>query len=555
MEMRMEIMKSFLRSWPGAAALIVLLMAAPTRPCFAQHWQELGHLANSLDTVYIDADSVEQEDGFRIVLIKTVYPEPRLNKNNITLDSHIQQTAVDCKARTFYGIRMFGYLSGKQIGTSPVATDWKTKLVPVGNDPFSQRLLSTACSLPATSGSKPPAEASPAPHPPAAQPPGPARSPKPALEGENLLFAPPKGFKVGYHEDRNSMTEFVPDGQTVEDWTEMLTVQIFRDRTAEPAAFLQSIAAQWQSVCPESPKSTIVNGHVNGYLVSVLELKCPRHPITGKPENTMFRAVKGKDALYSVQYAWRAVPSDAAQQAVSKSTVCDTRDPSHPCASFDSLAPPAQPKPKISTGSGIVVNEEGYILTDAHVVKSCKSIAVKPQNGDAQSARLEAMDPKNDLALIKTTAGCGQPAQFRPQSNPVKLGETIGVIGYPLTGFLSTEPKATFGQINSVAGLGNDYTLLQISAPVQPGNSGGPVLDTSGNVIAIVVSQASLALISKTGSIPQNVNFAIRGELAQIFMQAHGVRFKVGDHKRELRTEKIADEGQKSTAFVICSYE
>ena len=71
-----------------------------------------------------------------------------------------------------------------------------------------------------------------------------------------------------------------------------------------------------------------------------------------------------------------------------------------------------------------------------------------------------------------------------------------------------------------------------------------------------MVSQAaSLAQLLKTGTVPQNINFAIRGELAQIFMQAHGVKFKAGDHKKELRTDEIADAGQKSTAFVICSYE
>jgi hypothetical protein len=71
-----------------------------------------------------------------------------------------------------------------------------------------------------------------------------------------------------------------------------------------------------------------------------------------------------------------------------------------------------------------------------------------------------------------------------------------------------------------------------------------------------VVSQAaSLAQLLKNGTVPQNVNFAIRGELAQIFMQAHGVRFKVGDHKKELRTDEIADAGQKSTALIVCSYE
>jgi S1-C subfamily serine protease len=369
-------MKSLLRSWAGAAALIVFVSAMMTRPCLATSWRALGNSANSLDKVYIDTDSVEQVDGYRIVRLMTVYSAPRTNAHKITMDSHIQRTAFDCDKKMFYGIQTTGFLNGQQVGAGPVAADWKTKLVPLGNDPFAQRILSTACSLPLTTGNSAPAP-----------------------------------------------------------------------------------------------------------------------------------------------------------------------------------APPVQPKPKFSTGSGFFVNDEGYILTDAHVVKSCKGIAVKPLNANAMSATLEAVDPKNDLALIKTTAGFGQPVQFRSESDPARLGETIGVVGYPLIGILSSEPKATFGQVNSVAGMGNDYTLLQISAPLQAGNSGSPVFDASGNVIAIVVSQASPLLIGKTLSLPQNVNFAIRGELAQIFMQAHGVKFKVSDRKKKLRTDEIAEAGQKSAALLVCAYE
>jgi hypothetical protein len=172
---------------------------------------------------------------------------------------------------------------------------------------------------------------------PVSQTAAPPRSPEASLKGETLLFAPPKNFKIGHHDDRiGSLTEFVPNGQTVEDWTEMLTVQVFRNlKEGDPAAFLQNIGSQWLHACPETPKDTIRSGQVNGYPVSMLVLKCPKSPSAGKPETAVFRVIKGKDALYSVQHAWRTVPSDEAQQALAKSTVCDTRDPSHPCPSFD----------------------------------------------------------------------------------------------------------------------------------------------------------------------------------------------------------------------------
>ena len=203
----------------------------------------------------------------------------------------------------------------------------------------------------------------------------------------------------------------------------------------------------------------------------------------------------------------------------------------------------------------IFVNSEGNVLTNNHVVNGCKAIDVKAVDSDQIPARIEAIDPKNDLATLKIVSGFGLPAHFCVQTKPAKLGETIGVIGYPLTGFLSAEPKATFGQVNSVASAHKDYTLLQISAPIQGGNSGGPVLDKSGSVIGVVVSQASMVLAAVTGNVPLNVNFAIRGELAQIFMEAHGIKYGTSDRQRKMETDEIAALGQKSTAFVVCTRE
>jgi S1-C subfamily serine protease len=218
---------------------------------------------------------------------------------------------------------------------------------------------------------------------------------------------------------------------------------------------------------------------------------------------------------------------------------------------------PATGKPKLSTGSGIVVDASGDILTANHVIAHCKSITVQTSSSRALEARVAGVDPKNDLALLKTAydAPIGEPAHFRATSHPAKVGETIGVTGYPLNGYLSTEPKATFGQVNSVAGVNNDYTLLQISAPVQPGNSGGPVLDASGQVLGVVVSEVPLAVVALTGALPQNVNFAIRGEVAQIFLAARGINIAIGGHAHTLSTEDIAAEGLKSTVLVQCTAE
>ena len=165
------------------------------------------------------------------------------------------------------------------------------------------------------------------------------------IDAENLLLSPPKDFKVGFQSNRDNrlMTEFVPAAETVEDWTQMLTVQIYRGATVDAATFLQGVGKRYMEACSGTTAKGIYTGQVNGYVVSMLLLKCPMNPGTGKPETTAFRVIKGKDALYSVQRAWRAVPSDQevddVMHALAKVTVCDTRAPEHPCPSFDSLVP------------------------------------------------------------------------------------------------------------------------------------------------------------------------------------------------------------------------
>jgi hypothetical protein len=168
---------------------------------------------------------------------------------------------------------------------------------------------------------------------------------QPTLQAENLLIAQPSGFKVGNQASsgNSEISEWVPAGETVEDWTQMLTVQVFHHSTVDPATFLRGIGKRWADACPGSSAKGVFTGQVNHYVVSMLVLRCPKNPTSGKPETTAFRAIKGKDALYSVQRAFRSEPSDKDLDAVmhylGNVSVCDTRTADHPCPSLDSLAP------------------------------------------------------------------------------------------------------------------------------------------------------------------------------------------------------------------------
>ncbi len=125
------------------------------------------------------------------------------------------------------------------------------------------------------------------------------------------------------------------------------------------------------------------------------------------------------------------------------------------------------------------------------VVKNATSITVKGVSGDfikEYEATVIVSDQKNDLAIIKieNLDGSLQNIPYAIKNELSDVGENIFVLGYPLRATMGDEIKLTNGLISSRTGYQGDVTLYQISAPTQPGNSGGPMVDQSGNVIGIV---------------------------------------------------------------------
>jgi hypothetical protein len=158
------------------------------------------------------------------------------------------------------------------------------------------------------------------------------------LKNENLLEQMPSGFKIGYQtsHDGMNMQEWVPEGETVENWSEMVTTQIFLGRKdLDTAQFLNFIGQKWLKDCTGSTPNAIHTGNANGYPVSMLLLQCPLNPQSGKPETTLFRAIKGSDSFYIVQRSARSIPSKdqiaKMAQFLGTVNVCDTRSPEHPC--------------------------------------------------------------------------------------------------------------------------------------------------------------------------------------------------------------------------------
>jgi S1-C subfamily serine protease len=199
-----------------------------------------------------------------------------------------------------------------------------------------------------------------------------------------------------------------------------------------------------------------------------------------------------------------------------------------------------------SSGTGFAVSASGLILTNRHVVEQCKVIAVEGWG----TATLKAVDQSNDLALLKID---GNPSPVTFRGNPIRIGDTVFAVGYPYAGLLGSGPNFTDGLVSSITGIDNDSRFLQFTAPVQPGNSGGPLLDVNGQVVGIVSGRLNdIVVLKESGSLPQNVNFAIHGGLAASFLRANDVEPLIASSSDVLSPSDIAKEAKLHTFRLNC---
>ena len=158
------------------------------------------------------------------------------------------------------------------------------------------------------------------------------------LQDENILAGLPAGFKIDFQQRNKAMliSEMVPVKQSVKNWTEMVTVQVFYGLKVTPDQFKAGIEKELATACPRAESHPVAQGPENGYPSMVWLQNCPINKATGKPEITWFKAIQGNDSFYIVQVAFKAWPS---KQQITQwmgylkdVTVCDTRLPDRACA-------------------------------------------------------------------------------------------------------------------------------------------------------------------------------------------------------------------------------
>ena len=199
---------------------------------------------------------------------------------------------------------------------------------------------------------------------------------------------------------------------------------------------------------------------------------------------------------------------------------------------------------RLSNGTGFFVGE-GFVVTNAHVVEGCDDPRVVCGSDEPVRAHVLARDARNDLALLKVNVAAEHVAVLRAD---VKVGEEIAAFGYPLQGMLSTGGNFTLGNVSALSGMQNDSRHVQITAPVQPGNSGGPVVDRAGNVVGVVVA----VLMAHARGAAQNVNFAINVNALAGFLASNGVPFLTEASECPLVNIDLAKKTQAMSVLILC---
>ena len=204
-----------------------------------------------------------------------------------------------------------------------------------------------------------------------------------------------------------------------------------------------------------------------------------------------------------------------------------------------------------SSGTAFVV-APGLLVTNHHVIDGCGEIEVIASDGRRPATVVDSVQ-QIDLALLRVFGLRGGVASLRTQSATL-LGESATVFGFPLGGALSSTGNFTTGVVSSLRGLRDAAGEIQITAPVQPGSSGGPVLDQSGAVIGVVQSKLdALRAVRATGDIPQNVNFAISLDVLADFLTKNGVSFLAVNRLATLETTQVAEIAQTFTYRISCT--
>ena len=239
-----------------------------------------------------------------------------------------------------------------------------------------------------------------------------------------------------------------------------------------------------------------------------------------------------------------------------------------------------------ASGTGFFITDDGYLITNEHVVKDAAHVRLVTSGGWI-SAKIVKVDAANDLALLKAEgrvegkdegrimkdetgqrqASSNQDFNIHPSafnltfkplpiaaSRAMKLGGTVATVGFPNIGLQGFAPKFARGEIASLSGAGDDARYFQISVPVQPGNSGGALVDERGSVVGVVSAKLNAAAaLASSGALPENVNYAVKSSYLLSFLESvPEVSAKLKEaNTKEIKFEEVVERAKQAAVLVL----
>ncbi len=303
----------------------------------------------------------------------------------------------------------------------------------------------------------------------------------------------------------------------------------------------------------ESSLSYTHRNQIRGVLRASLLTMDGKEIYSGEITRIHQRRVLDKHAYYGVYaQALRSFYSNLmAKKGTEIKNYLDTNKPKQPLATtlIDNKT-----LDLFSTGTGFFINENGNIITNQHVVEQCLVVTIA-REGESILSRLVKSDNERDIAVLETDFKTNRYAYFNENTKGERLGERILTLGYPLHGVLSSSVNLTTGNISSLLGVQDDENVYQITAPIQAGNSGGPLINQRGLVAGVVQSKLNALEMSRhTGDLVQNVNFAVKSAKIKAFLSDNLIPYYTRSYNdvTDKSTVDLADEARGYTVQVKC---